>query len=111
MPSREELRKSIKTQWCQQQKWEYPEKQGYAPADAQGGKASLKPHTPLSHCAPANVLSKGIRSVATILERGAAVQAADMIITNMMGRLDPILVLMDHAERLHKTPLRAPELP
>src|SRR5882672_9714267 len=75
---------------------EYLEKQGYAPTGMQGEKAMLS-HTLLllAHCAPPNILPKGIRVVAAILEREVTVQRADVVITNVMTRLDPILTLMD----------------
>ena len=48
---------------------EFLEKEGYTPPDARGGKASLS-YTLLLllHAEPPNLLSKGIRAVATLME-------------------------------------------
>jgi len=48
---------------------EFLEKEGYAPLDTRGGKAMLS-HTLLLllHAVPPNLLPKGIRAVATLME-------------------------------------------
>jgi len=52
---------------------EFLEKEGYAPPDTRGGKASLS-YTLLLllNAAPSNLLPKGIRVVATLMEREEA---------------------------------------
>src|SRR5882724_188167 len=70
--------------------------------DARGEKVSLS-HTLLllTNCAPANVLPKAIRAVATILEWEAALGTADAAVANVMSRLDLIMTIMgDMSERM-----------
>ena len=67
---------------------DYLEKQGYAPPGTQGCKASLS-YTLLLllHCMPPNFLPKGIRAVATLLEREEVGQTADTIVAAVMHKL------------------------
>jgi len=44
----------------------YLEKQGYALADTNGSRVSLSYTLLLTHCAPPNILPRGIRAVATL---------------------------------------------
>src|SRR5882672_4367497 len=98
VPMHEELVKmnkdSLKTA---AQAHEYLEKQGYVPPDAKGGKATLS-YTLLLllHAAPPNVLPKGIRVVATLLESEEVGRTADTIVAAVMRKLDPVLELMEH---------------
>jgi len=76
---------------------EFLEKEGYAPPDARGGKASLS-YTLLLllHAAPPNILSKGIRVVATLMECEEAGRSAETIAAVVMQKLDPVLTAIDH---------------
>jgi len=75
---------------------EYLEKQGYAPADAQGNRTSLS-YTLLllAHCALQRT-TKGMRAVATLLELENADRSAEIIATSVMNRINPLLDLTLH---------------
>jgi len=77
---------------------DYLNKQGYTLKDVQGDRATLS-HTLLllAHHTPSNILLKGVRAVATILEQETIVKMADMVIANVMAQLNPIFELMDNA--------------
>jgi len=77
--------------------WEYLEKQGYVPPDAQGGKVMLSYKLLLLvHCALPNILPKAIRADGTLLECEEVGQNVDTITTAIMCKLDPVVNLMDH---------------
>ena len=76
---------------------EFLEKEGYAPPDARGVKALLS-YTLLLllHAAPPNLLSKGIRVVATLMEHEEAGRSAETIVAIVMRKLEPVLTMIDH---------------
>jgi len=76
---------------------EYLEKQGYAPPDAQGGKAMLSYMLLLLlHCTPPNIIPKGIRAVTKLLESKEAGQTTDKIVATVMQKLD---LMIEHMSR------------
>jgi len=76
---------------------EYLEKQGYAPPDTQGGRATLSYSLLLLlHCTPQNVLPKGIRAISMLLQHEEAGQSADTIVAAIMHKLDAMLKHMVH---------------
>ena len=83
------------------QAWEYLKKQGYALTDTQGNHTSLS-YTLLllAHCAPPNILPKGMRAVATLLELQAAIQSAKIIAISVMQRISPLLDLTEHTTEI-----------
>ena len=66
------------------QVWDYLERQGYMPKDAQGNRTMLV-HTLLllAHCTPQAILPRGIQAVATILENEAVTKTADVDMANL----------------------------
>jgi len=82
------------------QAWEYLKKQGYALTDTQGNHTSLS-YTLLllAHCAPPNVLPKGMRAVTTLLELEATNQTAELIAISLMKRISPLLDLTEHTQQ------------
>ena len=90
IPTHEELLKMNKdASISAAQAQEYLEKQGYAPLDVQGSKAILS-YTLLLllHCAPPNILPKGIRAVTKLLESEEVGQTTDKIVAAIMQKLN-----------------------
>ena len=81
--------------------WEFLEGEGYMPADAQGNKVSLA-HSLLllAHCAPASVLHKGVRAVATLLEHEEASKTGDVVALAVARRVDPLVDMMEHSAKM-----------
>jgi len=99
VPTREELAKINQDVLANaKQAREYLEKQGYAPADAQGNQATLSYSLLLlAHCAPPSVLPKGIQAIAALLEQEAVAQNAELIAQAVMRQIGLLLDLTEHA--------------
>jgi len=88
---------------------EFLEKQGYAPVDAQGNKASLAYMLLLlAHCAPSSILPRGIHAVTMLLELEMATHCADAVSTGIMKKLELFLAIAEHTAEILQTQQRSP---
>jgi len=77
---------------------EFLEKEGYALPNTRGGRAKLS-YTLLLllHAAPPSILPKGIRAVATLLEREETMRTAETIAAAVLRKVDLVLELLEKA--------------
>ena len=50
----------------------------------------------LSHCAPSNILSHGIRAIVTLLEYKEASRSKEVVAIVVARRVDPLVDMMEH---------------